>query len=147
MRLLQRERSTRAYLLSARAIKAYLFRAPWLSGRLQWVRAASLSAVEVGVDASERNYSLWPDCRPCLPQCTHSSYLTDFKSVADSVYMPTIRGVAVLNVYYRDLHSAVKYMERRDMEPIEKLREDQHHALAHFAKRFNEKMDFLEENF
>lgn len=49
-------------------------RSPFLADRLYWVRVAD----DVGLTAEERNHSLWPDCRPCMPMCSLSVYDTDY---------------------------------------------------------------------
>ncbi|KAK3928863.1 Pickpocket protein 19 [Frankliniella fusca] len=85
---------------------------------LLWVRVTDEDLP--GTTAEERNHSAWPDCRACLPPCSQSIYQTEFKTV-NSVHTPNHSAAAFLNVFYRDLHSAVKYREVRDQDPAEQF--------------------------
>lgn len=88
------------------------FSGPWSrdSGYLLWVRTPSNT--ELGLDADERNHTLWPDCRMCLSLCSLSTYTSEYHKQRVSAWPTSFNSTAYLNVYLRDLHSAVRYDHR-----------------------------------
>ncbi|XP_052121190.1 pickpocket protein 19-like [Frankliniella occidentalis] len=88
------------------------------AGRMQWARVTPEDLP--GASPEERNHSAWPDCRPCLPMCSLTAYDSEF-STSRSLYVPKHGAAAFLNVFYRDLHSAIKYTERREQEPADQF--------------------------
>ncbi|KAJ1520808.1 hypothetical protein ONE63_003899 [Megalurothrips usitatus] len=92
---------------------------------LYWVRTPasprSLPWERLGTTADERNASLWPDCRACLPMCSASHYRTEFDSRPTSALVPNYTAAAFINVFVRDHNSAVQYKERQDTTGVEQL--------------------------
>ncbi|XP_034234042.1 pickpocket protein 19-like [Thrips palmi] len=87
-----------------------------LNERLFWVRLPE----EIGTTPEERNHSLWPDCRACLSMCSLSIYEAEYLTDR-SPNLFTAASAGFVNVFYRDLHSAIKYSERRDKEPFKAI--------------------------
>ena len=64
------------------------------------------------MDEDERNHTLWPDCSMCLSLCSLSTYRSEYHKQRINSWPTGVNTTAYLNVFLRDLHSAVRYDNR-----------------------------------